>query len=131
MLVVALAFARVQPPAAPAPPPVSAPSAAFLPGDAAPRTGRVPNQRRAVEQVIVPTPRIGFDAYGPTLVPRAPGASGTPPAAPPARPSRINHCAAGGCTDTSGARYNGGVGNILIAPQGQLCTKGVVNAQCF
>ena len=131
MLLVALACARAQPPAAPAPPLVSAPGAASPSGVGAPRLGRAPNQRRAVEQVIAPTPRIGFEADGPTLVPRAPGASGAPPATSLAPPSRINHCGAGGCTDTSGARYNGGVGNTVIGPQGQLCMKGVVNAQCF
>jgi hypothetical protein len=43
----------------------------------------------------------------------------------------MNGCDAGGCNDASGARFNGGVGTTLIGPQGQLCTKGPVTAQCF
>ena len=128
MLLVVLAFARAQPPVAPAPIPAAAASAASPSGAGAPRTGRVPIQRRAVQQVVVPTPRIGPEAYGPTLVPRAPGA---PSAAPLALPLPTSHCDAGGCLDTRGARYNGGVGNTVISPQGRLCIKGVVNAQCF
>ncbi|MBC7456089.1 MAG: hypothetical protein H7335_20795 [Massilia sp.] len=131
MLLVALAFERAQPPVAPAPIPAPAASAASPPGAAAPRTGRVPIQRRAVQQVIVPTPRIGPEAYGPTLVPRAPGAAAAPSAAPLALPLPTSHCDAGGCLDTRGARYNGGVGNTLIGPQGRLGIKGVVKAQCF
>jgi hypothetical protein len=80
-------------------------------------------KRRSVQQVIEPTPRIVTQGDRPALV-------SSPPAALPA-PVRINSCDAGGCTDTSGQRYNGGVGTTLIGPQGQLCTKGVVNAQCF
>ena len=90
---------------------------------------RKPIKRRSVQQVIEPTPPIVTDGYRPTLT-----------GAPARRRCRrrlagagraCNSCDAGGCTDTSGARYNGGVGNTLIGPQGQLCTKGVVNAQCF
>jgi hypothetical protein len=88
------------------------------------------NPRRSVQQVIEPTPRIGAatPSYGPTLTARPPPAalSGPPPS-----PVRINGCDAGGCNDTSGQRYNGGVGNTLLGPQGQLCTKGVAGAQCF
>jgi hypothetical protein len=46
-------------------------------------------------------------------------------------PGRINGCDAGGCNDANGQRYNSGVGNTLLGPQGQLCTKGAVGAQCF
>jgi hypothetical protein len=90
---------------------------------------RNPIQRRSVQQLIEPTPRIGVatPSYGPALTPRPPAAlSGPSPA-----PVRINGCDAGGCNDTSGQRYNGGVGNTLLSPQGQLCTKGVIGAQCF
>jgi hypothetical protein len=97
---------------------------------AAPAQPAQPNpiQRRSVQQVIEPTPRIGgADVYGPTLTPRPPAALSVPRPAP----GRINGCDAGGCNDTSGQRYNGGVGNTLLSPQGQLCTKGVIGAQCF
>jgi hypothetical protein len=89
-----------------------------------------PVKRRSVQQVIEPTPPIVTDGYRPTLVARPP-ASPTPTPTPVPPPVRLNSCDGGGCTDTSGARYNGGVGNALIGPQGQLCTRGIVNAQCF
>lgn len=88
---------------------------------------RKPIKRRSVQQIIEPTPRIVTDGYRPTLEVRPPSAL----PAPVPGPVRMNSCDAGGCTDTSGARFNGGVGNTLLGPQGQLCTKGVVNAQCF
>jgi hypothetical protein len=90
---------------------------------------RAPAKRRSVQQVVEPTPRIGTAApsYGPVLTPRAPAALPEPLPAP----VRTNGCDAGGCNDTNGQRYNGGVGNTLLGPQGQLCTKGVVGAQCF
>jgi hypothetical protein len=89
-----------------------------------------PTRRRSVQQIIEPTPRIVTDGYRPTLTTPAPSALPAP-VPPPSGPVRMNSCDAGGCFDTNGARYNGGVGNTLIGPQGQLCTKGVVNAQCF
>jgi hypothetical protein len=113
-----------------APSAAQAPAAKTEPGpDAKPAVPpkRKPIKRRSVQQVIEPTPRIVTDGYRPTLEVRPPSAL----PAPVAGPVRMNSCDAGGCTDTSGARFNGGVGNTLIGPQGQLCTKGVVNAQCF
>jgi hypothetical protein len=59
---------------------------------------------------------------------RAPGA---PLPEPLPAPVRFSGCDAGGCNDTSGQRYLGGVGNTLLGPQGQLCTRGAVGAQCF
>lgn len=100
---------------------------AEAPAKPAPAPKGKPIKRRSVQQIIEPTPPIVTDGYRPTLVAR-------PPAAVPAPvpgPVRMNSCDAGGCTDTSGARFNGGAGATLIGPQGQLCTKGVVNAQCF
>ncbi|MES2757539.1 MAG: hypothetical protein V4693_09215 [Pseudomonadota bacterium] len=90
---------------------------------------RKPIKRRSVQQVIESTPPIVTEGYRPTLVVRPPAV--LPSALQPQPQPRINSCDAGGCLDTSGARYNSGVGNTLIGPQGQLCTKGVVNAQCF
>ena len=87
-----------------------------------------PIQRRSVQQAIEPTPRIVTEGYRPTLTVRPP----TPAPQPLAPPARMNSCGPGGCFDTGGARYNGnGIGNTLLSPNGQLCVKGVVNAQCF
>ncbi|GGE67192.1 hypothetical protein [Massilia psychrophila] len=84
-----------------------------------------PIKRRSVQQAIEPTPRIVTEGYRPTATVR-------PPAAAPQPPARMNSCGPGGCFDTGGARYNGnGGGNTLLSPNGQLCVKGVVNAQCF
>ena len=125
MLVLSPARAQQAPPAT-APNAIPAAPAASANTNTKPPTVRPPIQRRSVQQMIEPTPRIATDAA------RAPDASAiSAPPAPVAPPPRIHQCDAGGCTDTSGARYNGGVGNTLIGPQGQLCTKGVVNAQCF
>ncbi len=88
-----------------------------------------PIKRRSVQQVIEPTMPIVTEGYRPTLVIRPP-APLPGPARPPAAP-RMNSCDAGGCNDTGGARYNSGVGNTLTGPQGQLCTRGPVTAQCF
>ncbi len=87
---------------------------------------RKPVRRRSVQQVIEPTPPIVTDGYRPTLVtrPLAPAPLPVPP------PVRMNSCDGGGCTDTGGARYNG-PGPAVTGPQGQLCVKGIVNAQCF
>lgn len=90
---------------------------------------RKPIKRRSVRQMVEPTPRIvaAPPAYGPSLNPRPPAALPEPLPVP----GRVNGCDAGGCNDANGQRYNGGVGNTLLGPQGQLCTKGVVGAQCF
>jgi hypothetical protein len=90
---------------------------------------RKPIKRRSVQQIIGPTPPIVTEGYRPSLTVPPPAAMPAP-SAPAPGPVRMNSCDAGGCTDTSGARYNG-AGSTVIGPQGQLCTKGVVNAQCF
>jgi len=89
-------------------------------------------KRRSVQQTIEATPRIVTDGYRPTLRPGPPARTPVPALAP-APPARLNTCDAGGCFDSSGARFNGGggVGAPLLGPTGQLCTRGVVNAQCF
>ena len=124
----AVAGARAQPQQLPEPP---AGNAAAAPAHAAPAPAPAPARklikRRSVQQVIEPTPRIVTDGYRPTLTVRPPAA--LPGPLPP--PTRMNSCDAGGCFDTGGVRYNGGVGSTLLSPQGQLCTRGVVNAQCF
>ena len=89
-------------------------------------------QRRSVQQTIEATPRIVTDGDRPTLRPGPPAPTPAPTLAP-APPARLNTCDAGGCFDSSGARFNGGggVGAPMLGPTGQLCTRGVVNAQCF
>ncbi|MDB5936758.1 MAG: hypothetical protein JWQ01_4102 [Massilia sp.] len=104
-------------------------STAELPLKPVPPPNRKPIKRRSVQQVIEPTMPIVTEGYRPTLVVRPPAA--LPTQVPSQPPVRMNSCDAGGCTDTGGARYNSGVGNTLTGPQGQLCTKGLVNAQCF
>jgi hypothetical protein len=88
-----------------------------------------PTRRRSVQQVVEPTARIG-SAPPPSYAP-APAAAARVPVAPPPDPATVRNCDAGGCYDAGGQRYNGGVGTTLLGPQGQLCTKGVVGAQCF
>jgi hypothetical protein len=94
-------------------------------------------KRRSVQQRIetMPaSPPIVTDGYRPTLHPQPPraplpsvqAATGMPPA-----PAQINSCDGGGCIDTSGARYNGGVGNTVLDSQGRNCTRTGVNVQCF
>jgi hypothetical protein len=127
-LSLAVAGVRAQQEAAEAPA-AKAASAGAVSKQAPPPKSK-PTRRRSVQQIIEPTPPIVTDGYRPTLV--APAPSALPAPVPtPSGPVRMNSCDAGGCTDTSGARYNGGVGNTLIGPQGQVCTKGVVGAQCF
>ena len=122
-LSLASAGARAQGQAPPEKPAVEAPAKPVPPPN------RKPIKRRSVQQVIEPTPPIVTEGYRPTLVVRPPAVLPSPAQAQ--RQPRLNSCDAGGCTDTSGARYNGGVGNTLIGPQGQLCAKGIVGAQCF
>lgn len=103
------------------------------PSDARARALRA--KRRNVDQVLTPTPRIRGSAapaehpvltYGPALQARPPAAAplperGTVPAT----------CSGAACFDAGGQRLNGGVGNALTTPQGQLCTRGLVGVQCF
>ncbi|MBZ2206802.1 hypothetical protein [Massilia soli] len=95
-------------------------------------------KRRAVHQRIdgMPTPPpIVTEGYRPTLTPRGPIVSGQPmPALPPPAPpmpSQVNSCDGGGCTDTGGARYTGGVGNTVLDQNGRNCTRSGTTVQCF
>lgn len=95
-------------------------------------------KRRSVQQRIerMPTPApIVTEGYRPTLTPRGPGIAGQPvPALPPPSPpmpSQVNSCDAGGCTDTSGARYTGGIGNTVLDQNGRSCTRTGTTVQCF
>ena len=95
-------------------------------------------KRRSVEQRIerMPTPApIVTDGYRPTLTPRGLIVAGQPvpalPAPTPPMPSQVNSCDGGGCTDTSGARYTGGVGNTVLDQNGRSCTRTGTTVQCF
>lgn len=97
-----------------------------------------PVKRRSVQQRIerMPPPApIVTDGYRPTLHPRGPIIAGQPvPALPPPSPpmpSQINSCDGGGCTDTSGARYTGGIGNTVLDQNGRSCTRTGTTVQCF
>ena len=46
-------------------------------------------------------------------------------------PAQVNSCDGGGCTDTSGARYTGGVGNTVLDQNGRSCTRTGTTVQCF
>ena len=96
-----------------------------------------PIKRRAVQQIIdgMPpsTPAPNGPVYGPRLTPSTPLPlpSTLPPSAAPPPRTTINSCDAGGCTDTNGTRYNGGVGNTLLSPTGRLCSNNGITVQCF
>jgi hypothetical protein len=121
---------RPQPPESPVETAATAQAPATVRSPATPTrpAARKPIKRRSVQQVIEPTPRIVTEPYRPALTVRPPPAALSDPLPGPVR---LNGCDGGGCSDLNGARYNGGVGNSLIGPQGQLCTRGIVNAQCF
>ena len=93
-------------------------------------------QRRAVQQRIerMPTPApIVTEGYRPSLTVRSPSVYGQPtPALPrPSVPAQVNSCDGGGCTDTSGSRYTGGVGNTVLDQNGRNCTRTGTLVQCF
>lgn len=95
-------------------------------------------KRRSVQQRIerMPTPApIVTEGYRPTLTPRGPIIAGQPvPALPPPSPpmpSQIGSCDGGGCTDTGGSRYTGGVGNTVLDQNGRSCTRSGTTIQCF
>ena len=87
-------------------------------------------KRRSVQQVIEPTARIVPYGDRPTLRVKPPAVLPAPLPMPSVPSPRLGTCDAGGCFDGSGARFNGS-GAALLGPTGQLCTRGVVNAQCF
>lgn len=95
-------------------------------------------KRRSVQQRIdgMPTPApIVTDGYRPSLTPRGPAIVVQPvpvlPAPSPPMPSTINRCDGGGCLDTSGARYTGGVGNTVLDQNGRNCVRTGTTVQCF
>lgn len=120
-------------------PPPPAREAQALPIKPDPSTLKKPvTKRRSAQQRIerMPTPPpIVTDGYRPTLNPRAPSLAGQPvPALPlpsPPMPSQVNSCDSGGCTDTSGARYTGGVGNTVLDQNGRSCVRTGTTVQCF
>ncbi|MFP5391745.1 MAG: hypothetical protein ACLGI6_09395 [Gammaproteobacteria bacterium] len=87
----------------------------------------------AVYGSVAPPPAV----YGPTLTspsaPPGPTPTSLPPIVntpPPPGPVIMNSCDAGGCTGTDGVRYNGGIGNVLISPQGRACSGNGIAIQC-
>ncbi|HEY0489689.1 MAG TPA: hypothetical protein VGD30_09280 [Telluria sp.] len=93
-------------------------------------------KRRAVQQRIerMPTPApIVTEGYRPILTVRPPSVYGqpTPALPPPAAPAQVNSCDGGGCTDTNGSRYTGGVGNTVLDQNGRNCTRTGTIIQCF
>jgi hypothetical protein len=100
-------------------------------------------RRRAVPAVIgtMPAPSAP-QAYGPVLhevAPQttmpAPAPGGLPaPAASPGglpAPATITGCVGNQCNDTSGKRYQTGVGNTALDSNGHLCTRNGQTMQCF
>ena len=145
------ADARSKPKAEPSP----SDKADARPADPSAKVQRKRPPRRAVEQILTPTPRIlgsgipadavrgqgmmagpgapvsantGTLTYGPTLETRVP-----PGTAPPGGTVNTNpsNCSGPNCLDSSGQRLGTGIGSTAITPQGRLCTKGLVGVQCF
>ena len=93
-------------------------------------------KRRSVHQMIDPVPRVQSPmVYGPVLTgPRPVGVRPLPmpmPMPAPASPQILNGCNGGACTDPGGTRYHGGVGNVLISPDGRACSNNGITVQCF
>lgn len=112
------------------------PSKPSQPNDAKPGAqapAKKPLKRRAVRQVLDDDVRpAAFPAaLAPTLLPPEsrlpiPGTISGDTSGP------VNlHCVGGTCSDSNGARYNGGVGTTLISPQGRLCNNNGLTVQCF
>jgi hypothetical protein len=119
------------------PPPDPKADARPAPGQSA-QTRRAPPRRRAVEQILTPTPRILGSATPPPAGPLTYGPTLTAPPAPPSTisaPSTISTnpavCSGGSCFDSSGQRLGTGIGNTAVTPQGRLCTQGLAGVQCF
>ena len=129
----ALAQADAVPPAAAAD---ALPVCTLAPGDATklavepcrPAPTQPSARRRDVAQVIQPMSRASAPArpyaYRPAIV--APTVSPAPKA-----PLPQNGCDAGGCRDAAGSRYNGGIGNATLGPDGKVCNRNGVWLQCF
>ena len=76
-----------------------------------PRAARLARPAEAVPSSVAPPPRV-----------MAPAALPTPAAPLPPTPTQVTRCDAGGCWDSSGQRLNRS-GNLLVNPQGRLCTQ--------
>ena len=96
---------------------------------APPAPAKKPVKRRAVRQVLDDDVRPAAPpaVYGPQLTP--PSSSQSVPGVAPS--PLILNCVGATCTDTSGGRYNSGVGTTLISPQGRLCNNNGLTVQCF
>jgi hypothetical protein len=92
-------------------------------------SAKKPIKRRAVRQVLDDDIRPAAPAavYAPTLTP--PVAERPVHGVPPG-PVNLN-CVGATCTDSTGGRFNGGVGTTLISPQGKLCNNNGLTVQCF
>ena len=89
-------------------------------------------KRRSVHQMIDPVPRVQSPVvYGPVLTPAMPVGVQPVPVPAPGSPMILNGCNGGACTDANGARYRGGVGNVLISPEGRACSNNGITVQCF
>lgn len=89
-------------------------------------------KRRSVYQIIDPVARIQSPpVYGPVLAPASTFGVQPLPAPVPGSPLILNGCNGGACTDASGARYHGGVGSVLISPEGRACSHNGITVQCF
>lgn len=93
--------------------------------------------RRAVQATIATMPSAPAPVtYGPALAPQpsvptsVPSTTVTQVRPMPSRPAIVNSCDAGGCTDTSGVRYNGAAGGTMIGPGGKACHSNGVTMQC-
>jgi hypothetical protein len=94
-------------------------------------TPKKPIKRRAVTQLIDPVPRVvSPTVYGPVLTTPHVGIQPLPSPLAPA-PQVLNGCPGGACTDSTGARYTGGVGSVLISPEGRACSNNGITVQCF
>lgn len=136
LLIYASPMAHAHEPDAPAPQGRTAlkPAPKPAPKPDAEAVKKKPPPRRAVHQIIDGMqPSTGAPSYGPRLTPRPPPLVPPQPMPmpSPSAPAQINSCDGGGCTDTNGARYNGGVGNTVISPQGRLCTTTGTTVQCL
>ena len=93
-----------------------------------PAPPKQPLARRSVPQVIETMPRAAPPpVYG--YRPAAPPPNPAPVA--PGAPLPVTGCDSGACRDAAGVRYNGGVGNATLDPNGRVCNRNGPWLQCF
>ena len=80
-----------------------------------------PLKRRAVAQTIIEMPRPPVPNQPRPIVPLP-----VLPVAP--GPVPLNHCDAGGCSDSAGQRYE--PGQVTVTPQGKTCLRNGAWVQC-